>query len=148
MEYVLGNIQIDDFCLYQNYRKNKDLFDFDEDYDDKNHLFVLNLKMENLSFHIGSKSKGNSCHERLADRYSRNNVIGGGCMYIDKKIFALILDNYSGDYGAVPSNILNKFGELLCDSNHQSDYLPIKKVIVNPFEEKIRKIWDEFSTQK
>lgn len=136
LELKLGKVQIDPGTIRRSYVRCTTIEEADDLYEHTNHLFVVDMSNNLLVFYAGSRSQGISSHEILTFRNPIENPVGGGCIYIDGH--TLVLDNYSGDYGAVPKEILLKFGEML--KAHLKEY-EIRSVIVDPFIQKIRERW-------
>ena len=130
LRITLGKIQIDPRTIKGKYFSCKTFWDADELYDQTNHLFLVDLFQTSLRLSVGSKSQGNINHETLARRFDLTNVLGGGCVYLDEN--TLVLDNYSGDYGAVPGKTLARFRA------HLLDLFELKSIRIEPFEGKIR----------
>ena len=106
---------------------------------DDSHLFVVEA-LENLaSIYVASKRY----HERVVEQFGLNekHIVGGGGCYINPQR-ELVLDEYSGDYGAIPKEAAQRFAELILPELQKLG-VEISGIAVNPNEFDLRSFWRE-----
>jgi len=108
MKYTLGIVKLDPYLINREFSDPKDIYEADERYERIPHKFLVTEDSDFLWFYADKCIS----HEILKERLGLERVLGGGCLSIDPKLKALVLDNYSGDFGAVPKPVLEKFGKL------------------------------------
>jgi hypothetical protein len=67
------------------------------------------------------------------------NLVGGGSCYLNDKN-QLVLDDYSGDYDAIPKDAAQKFAELMLPELQKLG-VEISGIAVNPRESKLNHFW-------
>jgi len=79
------------------------------------------------------------CHVAQKFGLPEENLVGGGNCYLNSK-GTLILDDYSGDYGAISKFAAEKFAELIKPKLAELG-VEVKGISVNPNETKIHSFW-------
>lgn len=74
------------------------------------HRFIVTFEKETLFLHVAETDK----HKRFITMFSINQdtIVGGGSVYLDTHN-NLVLQDFSGDYGAIPHDIALIFADKL-----------------------------------
>lgn len=101
------------------------------------HLFITHLLNNTLSIYISGQCR----HSHVAGQFNLpdESIVGGGNCYMDNEGI-LILDDFSGDYGAIPKNVAQRFAELIKPKLRELG-LDIKDISANPNESKLHSFW-------
>jgi len=126
LEYRVGGLKINPKALY---------FAGFDSYDAE-HLFVIGVNDNAVSIYVAEAER----HASVPQKFSLSDyIVGGGSCYTNHQK-ELVLDDYSGNYGAIPKNVAQKFGELMLPELKKLG-IEINGIIAEPVEKKINDFW-------
>ena len=126
LEYRIGRMDIDPGRLKFE----------DSDPYEAIHKFVVEALDRVLSIYITRRSR----HKYVAEEFKvRGQIVGGGSCYLNSKN-QLVLDDFSGDYEAIPKEVAQRFAELMLPELEKIG-VEVKGIAVNPKESSINSYW-------
>jgi len=132
LEYRIGGIEI-----------NRDRINFNgEDPYEAAHKFVVAFTDNQVALYIAGARR----HFQVADKFKLGDLgdltfVGGGSCYIDKN-GNLILNDYSGDYKAIPKEVAQTLAELLVPEL-QKQGIEVKGIVADPLLSKLNQFWKD-----
>jgi hypothetical protein len=126
LEYRIGGIDI-----------NLDRIRFSGiDLYDAYHKFVVQTVNNQAEIYVACANR----HYKVADKFKlTEEIVGGGSCYIDKSE-KLVLNDYSGDYKAIPKEAAQKFLELLVPEL-QKQGIQTNGAVADPKLSKLNEFW-------
>jgi hypothetical protein len=104
------------------------------------HIFVVGKEENVASIYVSSEG----CrHSHVARKFNLldEKLIGGGNCYMLRR-GELVLDDFSGDYLAIPKSVAQAFAELIKPEVTKMG-LEVVGIIANPNESKLHSFWKE-----
>ena len=104
------------------------------------HIFIVERNQNICLIHISGQVRA---HGNVAYKFSipDERIVGGGSCYMDSKGI-LILDNFSGTYGAIPNKAAQKFAELIKPKLKEIGLPEAVGIAVNMDESKLISFWN------
>ena len=129
LEYRIGGVAIN---------PNRIKFNGSDPYD-ADHKFIVQIIDSQVLIYVAPANR----HFQVAHKFNLDdkNLIGGGSCFIDAGE-QLVLDDYSGDYMAIPREAAKTFAELLVPEL-LGQGIQTKGVIADPLLSKLHKFWIE-----
>jgi hypothetical protein len=105
------------------------------------HLFIIDRNNNEALIYVSGQCYR---HSHVAGKFDIPNqrIVGGGNCYMDGK-GVLILDDFSGDYLAIPKKAAQIFAELIKPKLEEIG-LQVMGIAVNPNELKVHPFWSAF----
>jgi len=102
------------------------------------HLFITKKEGNSLLIYVSGQGHR---HSHVAGKFnvSDKNIIGGGNCYMDSE-GVLILDDFSGDYSAIPNEVARHFAELMKPKLRKLG-IEVTNISANTNESKIHSFW-------
>jgi hypothetical protein len=128
LEYRIGRLQI-----------NSELFRYEYPVAFfAKHKFVVEHAPSMLTLYV-SQTKRHSYVTQVFPELADKHIVGGGSCYLDANE-QLVMNDYSVRYGSVPTEIAQKFGELLMPKLQEQGIDPAG-IIVNTDQAHINPFW-------
>ncbi len=101
------------------------------------HKFVVELVNDIASIYVAEGER----HMYIALKFGldESHLVGGGSLYLDRE-GRLVLNDYSGDYGAIPKAVAKRFAELIIPELKKIG-IEVDEIEVNPCESYINDFW-------
>ena len=100
------------------------------------HKFIVEALDNIASIYVAQGSR----HKHVAERFKvSGREVGGGSCYLNGEN-QLVLDDFSGDYGAIPKEVAQRFAELMLPELEKLG-VEVKGIAVNPMEDAMKSFW-------
>ena len=100
------------------------------------HKFVAEALDNAVSIYVSQQKR----HAQVVEHFGvRGQTVGGGSCYLNGEN-QLVLDDFSGDYDAIPKEIAQRFAELMLPELEKLG-VEVEGIAVNPMESSMNSYW-------